>query len=322
MKRRTFIAGGAVLVGASLARAQVRSHRIGLLAYDTYETGGGAKLLRAALKRLGYDEGVNLRIEERWAGADAARLDQYANDLARLNLDLVVAYTNHEIAALRRARASLPIVMYYGALPQELGFIKSRAKPGGNITGTEYHSHETAAKIVGILKEAMPAARRVATLWNPEFPGMRIYGAAVDAAAVNAGFSVEYFDALRPDQVPPALARIASHKPQALYVAYESVIGARLDEICRFALERQLVSIGSSVVYGWRGGCLAYGPDLTDLTDRTASYVDRILRGAKPAALPVEAPRTFHLVVNMATARSIGYKLPESLLARADRIIG
>jgi len=314
-------AGGLLL--ATRAQGQ-RVRRIGVLALDSRPAGpGGATLpaLRASLRGLGYEEGKNLVIEERWAAGDLRRLDEFAQELVRLKPDVIVPITNYEIAALKRIRHSVAVVMYFGALPVELGFVESLARPGGNVTGTAYHSTETAGKIVGLLKEAVPSMTRVALLWNPEFPGMRRYGAEVDRVAGTLGMSMEYFDATSAQEVPAALKRVAASRAQALFVAYDSIIGLRLKEIAAFAVERRMVSFGSSPVVAFQGGCLAYGPDLADISTRTAAHIDRILRGAKPAEIPVEEPRKFQLVVNLRTARAIGYVTPPNMLARADLVI-
>ena len=284
---------------------------------------GGSSLqhLRAALKGLGYVEGRNLVIEERWASGDLKRLDEQAQELVWLKPDVLVPVTNYEIAALKRVAHALPVVMYFGAMPLELGFIESYARPGGNITGTAYHSTETAGKILDLLKEAVPQATRTALLWNPEFPAMRLYGNEVDRVAARIGMSIEYFDATHPAAIGAAIQRIAKSRAQALFVAYDSIIGFGLKEISAFAVERRMVSFGSSPVFAFQGGCLAYGPDLAAISERTASHIDRILRGAKAGELPVEHPRKMQLVVNQRTARAIGYQLPGGLLSRADWVI-
>jgi putative ABC transport system substrate-binding protein len=284
---------------------------------------GGATLesLRASLRRLGYEEGKNLAIDERWAAGDLKRLDEHANELVRLKPDVIVPVTNYEITALKRIPHAIPVVMYFGAMPLELGFIQSYARPGGNITGTAYHSTETAGKILDLLKEAAPQVTRTALLWNPEFPAMRLYGAEVDRVAARIGMSVEYFDATSQEDIPGAIRRVAASRAQALFVAYDSIIGLGLKDVASFALERKMVSIGSSPVFALQGGCLAYGPDLADISERTASHIDRILRGAKPAELPVEHPRKMQFVLNLKTARAIGYKPPAALMSRADVVI-
>jgi putative ABC transport system substrate-binding protein len=326
MKRRGLLALGAALLARPLVSiAQRRSpYRIGVLALDARLQGpGGTTLhhLRAALKGLGYVEGANLVIEERWAAGDLERLDEQARELVRLKLDVLVPVTNYEIAALRRVPHALPVVMYFGAMPLELGFIESYARPGGNITGTAYHSTETAGKILDLLKEAAPHVTRTALLWNPEFPAMRLYGSEVDRVAARIGMSIEYFDATTPDAIGGAIRRMAKSRAQALFVAYDSIIGFGLKEISAFALERRMVSFGSSPVFAFQGGCLAYGPDLAAISERTASHIDRILRGARAGELPVEHPRKMQLVVNLRTARAIGYSPPAGMLSRADLVI-
>lgn len=323
MKRRAFLAGlCAAAIAPALAQPSVR--RIGVLALDARVAGpGGATLpnLRASLRGLGYVEGKNLVIEERWAAGDLRRLDEFAQELVRLKPEVIVPITNYEIAALKRIRHTVPVVMYFAALPVELGYVETLARPGGNVTGTAYHSNETAGKIVGLLKEAVPAMTRTALLWNTDFPGMRRYGVDVDRVARTLGLTIEYFDATTAEAIPAVLKGVAASRAQALFVAYDSIIGLRLKEIAAFAVDRHMVSFGSSPVVALQGGCLAYGPDLADISTRTAAHIDRILRGAKPAEIPVEEPRKFQLVVNLKTARAIGYTPPPGMLARADLVI-
>jgi putative tryptophan/tyrosine transport system substrate-binding protein len=326
MKRRAFISAGAAVLAPFVSHAQRPSpaKRIGVLALDSRPAGpGGATLpaLRASLRALGHAEGKNLVIEERWADGDLRRLDDFAQELVRAKLDVIVPITNYEIAALKRIRHTIPVVMYFGALPVELGFVETLARPGGNVTGTAYHSTETAGKIVGLLNEAVPGVTGTALLWNPEFPGMRRYGVEVDRVARSLGMAVDYFDATTAQDIPAALDRVAASRAQALFVAYDSIIGLRLKEIAAFAIKRRVVSFGSSPVVAFQGGCLAYGPDLVDISTRTAAHIDRILRGAKPSDIPVEEPRRFQLVVNLQTARAIGYAPPPAMLARADLVI-
>ena len=292
-----------------------------MLALEPRPGGRTLQHLRAALQRLGYVEGKNLVIDERWASGDLERLDEQARDLVSLAPDVLVPVTNYEIAALRRVAHGIPVVMYFAAMPLELGFIQSYARPGGNTTGTAYHSPETAGKIVDLLREAMPQVTRTALLWNPEFPAMRLYGGEVDRVAAKVGMAIEYYEATTPQAISGAIDRIGKSRAQALYVAYDSIIGCRLEQITAFAAERRMVSFGSSPWFALQGGCLAYGPDLADVSERTASHIDRILRGAKAGELPVERPRKMQLVVNLKTARAIGYRPPPTLLSRADVVL-
>jgi putative ABC transport system substrate-binding protein len=326
VNRRELVALGAAMLAGPLASfAQTRApYKLGILALEPPmrgPSGGTLPHLRASLRRLGYEEGKNLLIEERWASGDLKRLDEQARDLVRLKPDVLVPVTNYEIAAFKRIAHAIPTVMYFGAMPVELGFIQSYARPGGNITGTAYHSTETAGKIVDLLREAVPQVRRTALLWNPEFPAMRLYGREVDRVAAAIGMTIEYFDATTPHAMAGAIQRIAASRAQALFVAYDSIIGCSLDEISAFAIQRRLVSFGSSPLFALQGGCLAYGPDLAEVSERTASHIDRILRGARAGELPVEHPRKMQLVVNLRTARAIDYRPPQTMLSRADLVI-
>jgi putative ABC transport system substrate-binding protein len=278
-------------------------------------------IIREQLRRVGYEEGRNLFIEWRFAEGRVDRLPELAENLVRQDIELIVASGNDPCIAAMRAKSTLPIVLFAGVVPVELGLVRSLSHPGGNVTGTTYNSPEMAGKTLEVLKDSVPGARRVALLWNPLYPGMRIYGAEVDRAASAFGVVMQYFDATRPEEIAGALQRIAASRPDSLYVANDPVVSSRMSEITAFALERKLPSIGTSEIFVAAGGLLYYGPDFPRIIERTMSYVDRILRGAKPADLPIEQPTYFELIVNTKTARALGLKIPQSILLRADRVI-
>jgi ABC-type uncharacterized transport system substrate-binding protein len=277
--------------------------------------------LRDALQKIGYREGVNLSIEWRFADAKVERLPALAEELVRQGVELIVAHANPAIEAAKRATNSIPIVMYTATTPVEMGFVQSLAHPGGNITGTTYSSPEMAGKVLEVLKETVPHLKRVAVLWNPTFPGMRIYAAEAEIAARVYGVSFEYFDVQHAPEIVGALERISNSRPDALYVVGDPIVSSALPAIAALAMERKLVSAGTTPGYLAAGGLFYYGPDVMKITSRTAAYVDRILRGAKPADLAVEQPTNFELTVNMKTARALGIQVPRSILVRANQVV-
>lgn len=327
VRRRQFlIAAGALLVtpDAVLAQQPQKLRRIGVLSLSvsTSEQAQWGKLMFYSWMRgAGYEDGRNLAVEWRYAEGDVERLPALAEELVRLNVELIMASFNDAIAAAKRATRSIPIVMLSALSPVELGFVESLARPGGNVTGTAWSAPETAGKILEVLRDAAPRATRVAILGNPAVVGMAEYGASTERVAGALGVSIQGFGAARPEEIAPALERIAAFRPQALYVAFETVLLSGIREIVSFALKRKLPSIANVPQFTDAGGLLYYGPDLKELGERTAGYVTRILAGAKPADLPVELPSKFELVVNMRTAKLIGHKIPQSILVRADRVI-
>lgn len=281
----------------------------------------GQKLLRDALQRLGYKEGENLVIEWRFLETKSESLAGLAEDLVRQNVELIVAISNLSADAAKNATRTIPIVMHGTGTPVETGLIQSFSHPGGNITGTTFNSTETAGKTLQVLRDVVPKAKTVAVLWNPDFPGVRLYADQGDSAAITMGITLRHFHATRPDAIPGALDRIAASRPDALFVALDPVIATHIAEIAAFAVKHKLASIGTGATYVDSGGLLYYGPNLESIIERTASYVDRILRGAAPSGLPVEQATKFELVINLKTAKALRFKIPQSVLVQADRII-
>jgi len=206
-------------------------------------------------------------------------------------------------------------------VPVELGFVASLNRPGGNVTGTTWSDPDIAPKLLQILKETKPSARRIAVLRNPAYPGMLAYAKAMDRVAPSLGMQVLYFDAARADEIPAALQKIAASRTDALLFAQDPSIEPRIADVAAFAREQKLVSVGSAGQWPASGGLLSYAPDGRDLVRITVSHVSRILRGAKPADLPVELPAKYQFVVNLKTARAIGATIPQAVLLRADRVI-
>ncbi len=276
--------------------------------------------LRTAMRDVGYEEGRNLGVEWRWGGGSVDKLQGLAAELVGRDVEIIVAVLNDEIIAAMRATRKVPIVMLFGCAPVEIGLVASLRRPGGNVTGTTWYGPETTTKSLQILKEAAPGVRSVAVLANFSYPGMRVYAAETDRGAASLGLKVEHFDVTRVDRLGMILERIAASRPDALFFVQDPVLEPRISEIAAFALRSRLVSIGSTGNWPALGGLLSYGADTTEIYKRAAGFIDRILRGATPADLPVEQPTKFELAINVKTAKALGITLPQSILARADHV--
>ena len=326
MDRRTFLAGtGAVLLATPLAaEAQPpgRVAHLGLLSVDVASfDDAGRNAFVAALRELGWIVGQNLVVEARYAAGQTDRLPALAAELVRLKVDLIMTVFNEETLAAQQATASIPIVMLRGIHPEQAGFVANLAHPGGNITGTTV-GPVTGGKYLELLKEAVPKLRRVSIMLDPTFPGLTAVGQAqVEGEARRLGLTLTPIAAQRPDEVEPALARVAKERPGALWVVPVGPLAARVRRIIAFATQERLPTIFPSRFFVEVGGLMSYGGTREDFSRRTASYVDRILKGAKPADLPVEEPTKFELVINLKTAKALGLTIPPSVLARADELI-
>lgn len=313
---------------SSFAQTQTKVRRVGFMSLDTSRSDAGQSALEqfpAALAKLGYGVGRNLVIEWRWADGMTGNLPELAAGLVRARVDVIVARTNDPIRAAMGATRSIPIVMLNGNFPVETGLVKSLARPGGNVTGTAYISPETMAKQLQLLKEIVPRARRVAILWSNASSTSQyeqVVRASLDRAAGNLDLRIQYFEIRRPEDIAAALEEISSSNFDALWYQGSSILRTRTEQIIAALLKRRLPSIGNIPLFAERGGLAHYAPDVEEFFERTAGYVDRILKGAKPWDLPVHQPTKYELVVNVETARAIGIAIPPAVLARADRVIG
>lgn len=326
LNRRRFVALLVSALAAPLAHAQqpAKLRRIGVLAVgiSSAEQQQWAQLFFLKLLReAGYEDGRNAVVEWRFAEGDVTRLPALADELVRLNVEVIVASFNQAIAVAKRATRTIPVVMLNAVSPVEEGFIDSLGRPGGNITGTAWSSPETVGKILQMLKEAAPRTARLAILGNPDLSGGKNYMAAALQAGEKLGMSVQFFEARRLEDTDAALKKIAASKSQALFAAVDTILISRLRDIAEFALKKKMFSISTAATFVDVGGLLYYGPELNELAERTISYVVRILAGAKPADLPVELPSKYQLIINKKTAAAIGHRIPQSILIRADRVI-
>lgn len=330
VRRKLLIGAGALLSAplAGYAQHGNKVRRIGFLSLDTVDSdaGGAAlKLFPDALRQLGYAERENLVIEWRWANGRSADLARIAAELVRTRVEIIVARTNAPIQAAMKATRTIPIVMLNGNFPVESGFVESLAHPGGNVTGTSYVvSPEIYEKQVQILKELAPGTDRIAALRNVHLSRTqtnRVVEGALNRAANRQGMTVRYFDVRQPEEVAAALNAIAAAGIKALWYAGDPVFRTRTEEVMAFLRDHRVASIGAIPTFAEAGGLAHYAPDGRAFYDRTASYVDRILKGARPSELPVEEPTKFEFVINLKTARMLGITISQSLLLRADKVI-
>jgi ABC-type uncharacterized transport system substrate-binding protein len=294
-------------------------HRIAIL--GNQQDSPPWEAFRQGMRDLGYVDGRNLSIEARWSEGKTDRLPAFAIELVGLRPDVIVASGTQAIRAAKQATTTIPIVMAVSAYPDKLGLVESLARPGGNVTGLTNFGPALNGKRLELLKEIAPNVSRVALLWDPASPIELFIYRQLLAAAPGAGVEILPVEVRRPADLPTAFAAVASNGAQALVALGNPVNykGRRL--IADFALRNRIPSVHATSVFVEAGGFMSYAPSWDDLFRRAATYVDKILKGAKPAELPVEQPAKFELVINLKTAKAIGLTIPQSILLRADRII-
>jgi len=327
MDRRAFLGAlvGSVLAGPLLTEAQEagKIYRIGLLMTPPSRPGSAYRLMfMAALRDLGYVEGRNLVIEVRSADNRPERLPALATELAQLNVDVIVTKGDGEVRAAKRATSTIPIVMDPSGDPVAAGYIASLARPGGNVTGLSFMSPDLSAKMLQVLKEAVPNIVRIAVLWNAANPVKLLDFNRTQRAAQALGLTVQSIEVRSELEMETAFTAISGTRSDALLTLMDDIFSpATFVRIAAFAVKRRLPSILGEEQYATAGGLIAYGPSMRDLEPRAAAYIDKILKGAKPADLPVEQPTKFHLIINLKTAKALGLTIPPSLLQRADQVI-
>jgi putative tryptophan/tyrosine transport system substrate-binding protein len=326
MERRAFLSGAAALLAAPpAAEAQQpgKVYRLGHLGVNrASDVQHLLEALRQGLKELGWIEGHNIQIDYRWAEGRSDRLGLLADELIQQQVDVLIAPTAQTIRAAQGATRSIPIVMVASNDPVSDGFVASLGRPGRNITGLIFDpGPQVAGKQVQLLVQAIPRLSRVAVMGNPANPTHPKMVEAVRTGARSSGLQMEFFEARTFDGVKNALDLMARVRPPALLVLPDGILFGRRQEIVEFGFKQHVPAI-----FPWReaaaiGGFMAYGANLADNFRRAASFVDRILRGARPADLPVELLIKFELVINLKTAKALGLTIPPSLLQRADQVI-
>ncbi len=276
---------------------------------------------RQGLRDLGWVEGQNIAIEVRSAEGKYERLPELAAELVRLKVDVIVASTTPVALAAKQATTTIPIVIQFVADPIGSGLVASLAHPGGNITGWTHLGRELRGKYVELLKEAVPGATRIGILWNPANP---IHGPSlknVEAAAQALKVQLHPVGVQDPKELESAFSALARKHVEALVVLPDGMFLAQGDRIIALAARSRLPAMYGIMELAKAGGLMGYGVSFPDMYRHGASFVDRILKGAKPADLPVEEPTRFYLLINLKTAKALGLKIPQSVLIRADEVI-
>ena len=323
MDRRTFmgaVAGGCVgLPFTSGAQQAGRLRRIGVL-YPG-KAGTGTEALRQGLLKLGYVEGRTIVIEWRWWEGNPERLRDAVSELTRLKPDVVVVGGSEAAKAMKEATRSIPIVFSGPSYPVEEGLVVSFARPGGNITGVTVAQSDTVTKLLQLLLDIVPALTDVSVIWSPTNPGVEFILRDMQAAAQSLKLKLLPVAMANAADVDPALATIVRARPGALIVLPAVIPTANAERIGDLAIRLRIPSITANKYLMEQGLLMSYGADPRDVARRIPTYVDRILKGAKPADLPVERPMKFELAINMKTAKAIGLTVPRALLMRADEVI-
>ena len=327
MDRRTFITsvafGLATVPLPADAQPTGMVHRIGYLASGSSSAAAAViEAFRQALRELGWVEGRNIVIDYRFAEGRFDRLPDLAAELVRLKVDLIVAAPTPAAVAARNATATIPIVMINVGDPVGLGLIASLARPGGNVTGLSFSvGLELFGKQLELLKETVPKVRRVAILSNPGNPSHALAISNIKVAARSLGVQLQLLEARGPDGLDAAFAAMAKERVGALLVVSDTMFGIHRARLADLAAKNQVPSMHGTRQNVEAGGLIYWGPNFPDQWRRAATFVDKILKGAKPADLPVQQPTKFELVINLKTAKALGLTIPQSLLLRADEVI-
>jgi putative tryptophan/tyrosine transport system substrate-binding protein len=308
------------LCGPGQAQQTGKIFRIGYLSQRSgNETRDEA--FRQGLRELGYVEGKNIIIELRGADGKLDRLPALASELVRLKVDIIVATSGAVTSAAKQATSAIPIVMTNDADPVANRFVASLSHPGGNITGLSNLAPELYGKRLELVKETLPKISRVGLLWNPSFPWQHWALKETQASARTLGLQIQSLEARSADDLDGIFETAIRDRIGALSVGQVPPMTTNRKRIVELAAKRRLPGIYADREWPEGGGLISYGPNITELHRRAATYVDKILKGTKPADLPVEQPMKFEFVINLKTAKQIGVTIPQSVLFRADKVI-
>ena len=324
-RRKLIIALGAGALAVpfhSLAQQQAKVYRIGLLSpFSPADAATWHEAFRQGLRDLGWIEGKNISIDYRYAEGKNERLADFAAELVRSKVDIIVTSVTPDAAAAKKATGTIPIVMASVGDPIASGFVDNLARPGGNITGLSQMAPELTGKRLEMLKQIIPRLSRIAVLWNPEDQMSAINWKEIQLPARKLGVQIHSMEAPNLKELDKQFEDAAKARAGAIIIMPNSAFMINLKRIADLAAKNHLPSIFHIGEFASAGGLLAYGPDRADLFRRAATYVDKILKGAKIGDLPIEQPVKFELVINLKTAKALGLKIPQSLLIRADKVI-
>jgi putative tryptophan/tyrosine transport system substrate-binding protein len=307
---------------AAEAQPSAKVPRIGLLSVLSPALGESkAESFRQGLRELGYIEGQNFLLESRWAEGHRERLADFAADLVRLQVAVIVTESTPSALAAKQATDTIPIVMTTGGDPVAAGLVASLARPGGTVTGLTMFTPELSGTRLRLLKEAFPQTLLVAVLWKAENPGLAGPLEETQAAAHALGLQLHSIEVRTPSDLDLAFEAMARTRPSALITLADGMLVDNRARIVAFAAKSRLPAIFPDRDFAEAGGLMTYGPNLSANFRRAAAFVDKILKGAKPADLPVERPMTFELVINLKTAKALGLTIPPTLLFQADEVI-
>jgi putative ABC transport system substrate-binding protein len=327
MSKRTFVfALGAIFLTLSLpseAQQPTKIPRIGhLIATSPSASPARIEAFRQGLRELRYVEGKNIIIEWRYAEGKLDRLPALAAELVGLNVDVIVSAGPPDTRAAKQATGTIPIVMTQDADPVGSGFVASLARPGGNITGLSTLAPELSGKRLELLKEIVPKLSRVAVFGTSTQPGNAQSLEEVELVAKAFGVKLQYLDVLSPKDIEPAFRAATKGRPDAVLMLLPGRVAAgHQTEIAELAVKNRLPAMYHRADFVEAGGLMTYGVNIEDLDRRAATYVDKILKGAKPADLPVEQPKKFEFIINLKAAKQIGLTIPPNVLVRADKVI-
>ena len=305
-----------VHVPAADAQQVAKIPRIGLLDYAPFW-----EPFRQGLRELGYQEGQNIILEYRRTEGSYDRLADMATEIVRLKVDVIVAYGTPGTQAAKRATSTIPIVMVGTGDPVKTGLVSSLARPGGNVTGNTIMTIQIASKRLQLFMEAVPKLSRVAFLWNPSNAVNAVHFEEMTLAARTLGVTLISLEARGPEELDNALAAMIRIRPHGLIVTADAMLTLHIRRVIDAATANRLPTMYQLKENVDAGALMSYGPSLPELFRRGATYVDKILKGAKPTDLPVEQPTRFELAINMKTAKALGLTIPASLLSAADRVV-